>query len=181
MQGLEQRVKELENQLDEIKNNVPDDQLSIMVFSGDLDHILAAFIIAVGAAVMYERVVMFFAFWGLSSLRDAKKKVKKRDFLAKMFGWMLPKGPAKLQLSKMNMAGIGTKIMKGLMKKKGVMSLEDLMKTAADSGVEIIVFEMAMDVMGFDMKELIDYPNITVAGVAKFLQEVDRSKATLFI
>jgi peroxiredoxin family protein len=79
------------------------------------------------------------------------------------------------------MAGMGTKMMKGLMEKKGVMSLEKLIKTAADFGVEIIICEMSMDLMGFSLDELIDYPNITVAGVAKFLEEADKSKASLFI
>jgi peroxiredoxin family protein len=181
MEILERRIKDLEEQLEDIKRKLPQDQLSMVVFSGDLDRMLAAFIIAVGAAAMYERVVMFFTFWGISAMRDIQKHAKKADVMASMFGKMLPKGSTKLKLSQMHMAGMGTQMMKGLMKKKGVMSLEDLMKASADFGVEIVICEMSMDLMGFKMEELIDYPNIALAGVAKFLQEAAESKVTLFI
>jgi peroxiredoxin family protein len=181
MKILEQRIKDIEEQLEDIKRNMPEDQLSMVVFSGDLDRLLAAFIIAVGAAAMYEKVVMFFTFWGIPAMRDIKKHVKKADFMASMFGKMLPKGSTKLKLSQMHMAGLGTNMMKGLMNKKGVMSLESLMKAAADYGVEIVICEMSMELMGFKMEELIDYPNISLGGVAKFLNEAGESKATLFI
>ena len=181
IEELEKRLKELEEQVAVLKQNTPEDQLSMVVFSGDLDRLLAAFIIATGAAAMYERVVMFFTFWGIPAMRDANKHIQKADLMAKTFGQMLPKGAGRLKLSKMNMAGLGTMMMKHLMKTKGVMSLEDLMKTAADFGVEIVICEMSMNLMGFKSEELIDYPNITLAGVAKFLQEAGKSKGTLFI
>jgi len=181
MEKLEQRIKNLEEQMEDIKRSVPQDQLSMVVFSGDLDRLLAAFIIAVGASAMYEKVVMFFTFWGIPAMRDIKKHVKKADAMASMFDKMLPKGSTKLKLSQMHMAGLGTHMMKGLMKKKGVMSLEDLMKAAADYGVEIVICEMSMDLMGFRVEEMIDYPNIKLGGVAKFLQEAGDSKVTLFI
>jgi peroxiredoxin family protein len=98
-----------------------------------------------------------------------------------MFGQMLPKGAGQLKLSQMHMAGLGTRMLKGLMKKKGLMSLEDLMKTAAEFGVEIIICEMSMDLMGFGMDEFIDYPNVSLAGAANFLGEAAKSKVTLFI
>lgn len=98
-----------------------------------------------------------------------------------MFGKMLPKGSQALTLSHMNMMGMGTRMMKSLMKKKNVLSLEDLMKTAAEFNVEIIICEMSMDLMGFSHEEMIDYPNLSMGGVAKFLQEAGQSKATLFI
>jgi peroxiredoxin family protein len=181
VETLEQRIAHLEGELQTVKENMPDDQLSMVVFSGDLDRVLAAFIIATGAAAMYEKVVMFFTFWGTSVLRDLKKTVNKKDLTARMFDQMLPKGAGQLRLSQMHMAGLGTRMLKGLMKKKGVMSLEDLMKTAAEFGVEIIICEMSMDLMGFKVEELIDYPNIIVAGAAKFLQEAGSSKVSLFI
>ncbi len=181
IEKLEARVKNLEDQLAELKNNTPSDQLSMVVFSGDLDRLLAAFIIATGAAAMYERVVMFFTFWGIPAMRDVGRQVEKADLMAKAFGKMLPKGAGQLKLSQMNMGGLGTLMIKNLMKKKGVMSLEELMKTAADFGVEIVICEMSMDLMGFKKEELIDYPNISMAGVAKFLQEAGDSKVTLFI
>ncbi len=178
---LEKKIEDLEQQIENLSNNAAEDQLSMVVFSGDLDRVLAAFIIAVGAAAMYERVVMFFTFWGISALRDRHKKVKKEDVMAKMFGQMLPKGSGGLRLSHMNMAGMGTRMMKTLMKQKGVLSLEELMQTAADSGVEIVICEMSMDLMGFSAEEMIDYPHVTLAGVAKFLQESGQSKVSLFI
>jgi peroxiredoxin family protein len=181
MEILERRIKDLEEQMEDIKRNLPKDQVSMVVFSGDLDRMLAAFIIAVGAAAMYERVVMFFTFWGITAMRDIQKHVKKADVMASMFGKMLPNGSTKLKLSQRHMAGLGTRMMKGLMKHKGAMSLEDLMKAAADFGVEIVICEMSMDLMGFKMEEMIDYPNITLAGAAKFLQEAGESKVTLFI
>jgi peroxiredoxin family protein len=181
MERIEQRIKDLEEQMEDVKRKVPQDHLSMVVFSGDLDRLLAAFIIAVGASAMFERVVMFFTFWGIPAMRDIKKHLKKADVIASMFDKMLPKGSTKLKLSQMHMAGLGTNMMKGLMKKKGVMSLEDLMKAAADYGVEIVICEMSMDLMGFSLEELINYPNISLGGVAKFLQEAGESKVTLFI
>lgn len=181
IEKLEERIIELEGQIVDIKKNMPEDQVSIVVFSGNLDRALAAFIIAVGASAMYEKVVMFFTFWGTSVMRDLKKHIKKTDLMAAMFGQMLPKGSTQLKLSQMHMAGLGTNMMKRLMKKKGVMSLEDLMKAAADYGVEIVVCEMSMDLMGFKMEELIDYPHISLGNVAKFLYEAGESKVTLFV
>jgi len=179
--ALESRVAALEKELSTLKHNLPDDQLSMVVFSGDLDRVLAAFIIATGAAAMYERVVMFFTFWGTPALLDSEKSIKKADAMAKMFGRMLPKGANGLKLSQMHMAGVGTRMIKTVMKKKGVMSLEELMKSAGDFGVEIVLCEMSMDLMGIRMEEIIEYPNISVAGVATFLQEASNSKVSLFI
>jgi peroxiredoxin family protein len=181
IEDLELRIQKLEGQLADLKLNAPEDQLSMVVFSAELDRMLAAFIIATGAAAMYDRVVMFFTFWGTTAMRDLSKHVQKADLMAKMFARMLPKGSSQLKLSQMNMAGLGTRMMKRLMKKKGVMPLEDLMKAAADFGVEIVICEMSMNLMGFKIEELIDYPNIKLAGAAKFLQEAGSSKVSLFI
>lgn len=182
MNQLAQQVAALQAQLDELReNSLPQDKLSMVVFSGDLDRQLAAFIIATGAAAMFEEVVMFFTFWATPALRDPAKRPGPKDMMAKMFGWMLPKGPNRLKLSKMHMAGMGTGMMKGLMKKKGVMSLEQLIKQAADSGVKIYVCQMSMELMGFTTDELLDYPDLKVAGVAKFLADAGSSKTTLFI
>ncbi|MEJ2639443.1 MAG: DsrE/DsrF/DrsH-like family protein [Desulfosarcinaceae bacterium] len=178
---LERKIEVLQTQLDDMKSQIADDQVSLVVLSGELDRVLASFIIAVGAAAMYERVVMFFTFWGITALRDKAKKVKKDDVMAKMFEIMLPSGASDLPLSKMNMFGIGTHMMKSLMSRKNVLSLEDLMRTAAESGVEIVICEMSMDLMGFAKEEMIDYPNVTLGGVAKFLQEAGQSKVSLFI
>jgi peroxiredoxin family protein len=177
---LEAQVAALKADVDTLKANAPEDKLSMVVMSGDLDKLLASFIIATGAAAMFEKVVMFFTFWSIPALKDPKKTVSK-DVVAKMFELMLPNGAAGTKLSQMNMGGMGKAMIQAIMKKHNVMSLEQLMKVAADSGVEIYVCQMSMDLMGYKMEELIDYPNMKSAGVAKFLGEAGGSKATLFI
>ena len=156
-------------------------KLLMIVFSGDLDKALAAFIIATGAVAMGMEVSMFFTFWATPILRDKKKKVGGKNFMGKMFGTMLPKGACELKLSKMNMAGMGTAMMKSLMKKKNVASLEEMLDLAAEMGVRIHICEMSMGLMGFKREEMIDYPNLTFCGVAKFLDEAHNSKIQLFI
>jgi peroxiredoxin family protein len=178
---IENQVKLLEDQLKKLQKKQPNDQISIIVFSGDLDKALAAMIIATGAKAMDMEVKMFFTFWGTAMLRDKKKSVGGKDFMSKMFGMMLPKGSTKLKLSKMNMAGMGTSMMKGLMKKKRVASLPEMFATAAELGVEINVCEMSMDLMGFKREEMINYPNLKYVGVGSYLADAEESKIQLFI
>jgi peroxiredoxin family protein len=179
--ALTSRVEALEAELETIRANAPEDKLSMVVMSGDLDHLLAAFIIATGAAAMFEKVTMFFTFWATAALRDPKKAAGSKDMMGSMFGMMLPKGTPDLKLSQMHMAGMGTAMLKGLMKKKNVMSLEQLIKTAGESGVEIFVCEMSMNLMGMKREELIDYPGLKLAGVGSFLGQAGTSKSSLFI
>ncbi len=179
--NFEARIKELEEQVATLKANAPEDKLSMVVMSGDLDKLLAAFIIANGGAAMFESVTMFFTFWATPALRDPKKFPKGKDFMASMFGWMLPKGSKATKLSKMNICGMGTAMMKNLMKKKGILQLEELIQKAGENGVKIYVCEMSMDLMGMKKEELIDYPNLKLAGVATFLGEAGTSKSSLFI
>lgn len=157
------------------------DQLTMVVFSGDLDKIIAAMIISTGAAAFDTKVKLFFTFWATAALRDPNKKGKGKNFISKMFGMMLPKGVNKLKLSKMHMMGMGSAMIKGLMRKKKVPSLTEMFKTAAELGIEINVCEMSMDLMGFKREELIDYPNMTICGVATFLADASESKVQLFI
>jgi peroxiredoxin family protein len=124
---------------------------------------------------------MFFTFWGTPVLRDKNKKVGDKDLMGKMFGSMLPKGTGSVKLSKMNMGGMGTAMMKSLMKKKNVASLEQMLEMAGELGVQIYVCEMSMDLMGFKREEIIEYPNLEFCGVAKFLEEAQNSKVQLFI
>ena len=152
-----------------------------MVFSGELDKHLAALVIATGAAAMDTKAKLFFSFWATAALQDRKKKVKGKNFISKMFGIMLPKGTTKLKLSKMHMMGMGKVMMKGLMKKKNIASLEDMLKTAAENEVEINVCEMSMHLMGFTKEELIDYPFMNICGVASFLDDAAESRIQLFI
>jgi peroxiredoxin family protein/TusA-related sulfurtransferase len=133
-----------------------EDGKNIIVFSGDLDKAIASFIIANAAASMNRKVSMFFTFWGLNILRKPEKVKVKKDFMAKMFGHMMPRGSGKLGLSKMNMGGMGAKMIRGIMKKKNVDSLEDLIKLSMENGVELVACSMSMDVMGIKQEELID-------------------------
>lgn len=178
---LENQVKMLEKQIEKLKKGQQKDQLSIVVFSGDLDKILAAMIISTGARAMDMEVKLFFTFWATSMLRDKGKSVKGKDLMSKMFGFMLPKGSTKLKLSKMNMCGMGTAMLKDLMKKKNVASLEQLLATAAELGVEINICQMSMDLMGFKKEEMIDYPGLKYVGVGTYLADAGDSKVQLFI
>ena len=181
MQNIEKQFTEFKSQLDTLDNRTPENKLSMVVFSGDLDKIIAAFVIATGAVAMGMDAVMFFTFWGTPVLRDAKKSVGGKDTFGKMFGTMLPKGMGQVKLSKMNMGGMGTAMMKMLMKKKNVSSIEEMLALSEELGVRIFICEMSMDLMGFKREEMIDYENLTFCGVAKFLEEAANSKVQLFI
>jgi len=180
-EALEKQIEEIKTQLKTLADNQPENKISMIVFSGDLDKALAAFIIGTGAVAMGMEVVMFFTFWGTPLLRDKMKKVGGKDLMGTMFGSMLPKGTGQVKLSKMNMAGMGTAMMKSLMKKKNVASLEKMIEMAGELGVKIYICEMSMDLMGFKREEMISYPDLTYCGVAKFLEEAMHSKIQLFL
>ena len=181
LEQLEKQVADMKAQLEGLAGRTPQNKISMVVFSGDLDKALAAFIIATGARAMGMDVVMFFTFWGTPLLRDKDKKVGEKDVMSKMFGAMLPKGACAVKLSKMNMGGMGTTMMKSLMKKKNVASLEQMIELADDLDVQIYVCEMSMDLMGFKREEMIDYSELSFCGVAKFLEEAMNSRIQLFI
>ena len=155
------------------------DGKTIIVFSGDLDKVLAAFIIANGAASMGRPVTMFFTFWGLNVLRRHNKVKVDKSFIESMFGAMMPRGTEKLKLSKMNMMGMGTSMMRGIMKKKNVSPLEELIKKAQENGVKIVACTMSMDVMGIRKEELLE--DIDYAGVGTYLADAEESNVNLFI
>jgi len=177
---IEMQIQELKGKVNRLESGTKD-QLSMVVFSGDLDKILAAMIIATGAAAFDMKVKLFFTFWAISSLRHPKKYGKGKNFMEKMFGIMLPKGSGKVKLSNMNMGGMGTSMIKGIMKKHHVASLEEMFRTAGELGVEINICEMSMNLMGFKKEEMIDYPAMSVCGVATFLSDAQESKIQLFI
>jgi len=152
---------------------------TIIVFSGDLDKVLASFIIANGAAAMGRPVTMFFTFWGLNVLRKPDKQKVDKTFMEDMFGSMMPRGSGRLKLSKMNMGGMGTAMMKKIMKDKNVDSLEDLIKKAMQAGVRIVACTMSMDVMGIKEEELID--GVELGGVGAYLGDAEESNVNLFI
>jgi peroxiredoxin family protein len=180
-EAIEKELAELKTKMETLSKESPENKLSMIVFSGDMDKVLASLVIATGAVAMGMDVVMFFTFWGTPLLRDKKKKVGGKDFMGKMFGAILPKGACEVKLSKMNMGGMGTAMMKSLMKKKNVASIEEMLDLAAELGVRIYVCEMSMDLMGFKREEMIDYPHMNFCGVAKFMEEAKNSKIQLFI
>ena len=181
MEHIETQLADLKAQLDALQKKSPENKMSMICFSGDLDKALASFIIATGAVAMGMDVVMFFTFWGTPVLRDAKKSVGGKDTMGKMFGTMLPKGTGGVKLSKMNMGGMGTAMMKSLMKQKNVASLDQMIAMAEELGVRIFICEMSMDLMGFKREEMIQYEGLEYCGVAKFLEEAMDSKIQLFI
>jgi peroxiredoxin family protein len=160
-----------------VKNAAP--RATIVLFSNDLDKVMAAFIIATGFASIGHEVSIFFTFWGLNVLRKDNPPAVKKDFLSRMFGMMMPRGAKKLALSKMHFAGAGTAMMKYVMKSKNVESLPALLGQARLMGINFIACEMAMNVMGISQAEMID--GVETAGVAKFAALSAKSNTTLFI
>lgn len=155
------------------------DNKNIIVFSGDLDKAIASFIIANGSAALGRKVSMFFTFWGLNVLRKPEKVKVKKNLIAKMFGFMMPRGAKKLGLSNMNMGGMGAMMIKKIMKDKNVNSLQEMIKQAMDNGVELIACTMSMDLMGLQLEELID--GVKAGGVAAMLANAEESDMSLFI
>lgn len=152
---------------------------TFILFSDDLDKTLATFVLANGAAATGKKVTIFFTFWGLNAIKKETKPAVKKDIFGKMFGMMLPSSSRKLKLSKMNMGGIGSKMMRHIMKKKNVDSLEMLRAQAIENGVEFIACQMSMDVMGVSREELLD--EVTIGGVATYMDRADQANVNLFI
>ena len=181
MEAVAEQLAALQSRIDVLDKKATDPKVSMIVFSGDLDKVLASFVIATGSVAMGMETVMFFTFWGTPVLRDKKKSAGGKDMMGKMFGTMLPKGTGDVKLSKMNMGGMGTAMMKSLMKKKNVASLEDMLALAEELGVKIYVCEMSMDLMGFKREEMIQYNGLEFCGVAKYLEQASNSRIQLFI
>ncbi|UWG98261.1 CoA-disulfide reductase [Dehalobacter sp. DCM] len=151
---------------------------TLIVFEQNMDKALASFIIATGAASMGKEVTMFFTFWGLNILKKHNAPTVSKDALEKAFGIMMPRGPRKLPISNMNMGGMGSKMIKYVMKKKNVDTLEDLLHNAMDMGIKLVACSMSMDVMGIKKEELID--GIEIGGVATMLAKAEESNLNLF-
>jgi peroxiredoxin family protein len=177
LQRLTERLSALEGK---VARGAVEDRMSMVVFSGSLDRILAAFVLATTAAASGMQVEMFFTFWGLSALRDPKKTPKK-DFLGKMFGWMLPRGMKKLPMSQMNMGGAGPVMIRHVMAKKKFASTEEMLAICAETGVRIYACDMSREIMGISAQELIDYPHMGTCGAATFLEKAAGGRVTLFI
>jgi peroxiredoxin family protein len=152
---------------------------TLIVFSGDLDRAMAAFVIANGAAAMDDDVTMFFTFWGLNILRKPERIRLSKSLVQKMFCAMMPRGAGRLGLSRMNFGGAGAAMMKKVMRRQNVMSLEELMASAREQGVKMMACTMSMDVMGIQPAELID--GLEYVGVASYLAEADEANVNLFV
>lgn len=155
------------------------EKTTIVLFSGELDKAIAAFIIANGAAAYDHEVTIFFTFWGLNALRKDEAIHTKKGLLEKALGWMMPRGPQKLGLSKMNFGGMGPKMIKHVMKKHNALSLPQLIELAQEQGVKLVACTMTMDLLGLQREELID--DIQLAGVAGYLGDATDAKVNLFI
>lgn len=154
---------------------------TIVLFSGELDKALAAMVIATGAAAAGWDVTVFHTFWGINIMRHPKKKANKpKDLMGKMFGMMMPKGASKAILSKMNMGGLGTWMMKKRMKQKKVQSLDEMIKDAKDLDVRFLVCDMSMDIMGLQKSEFRDEID-EIVGVGTYIKACKGADMTLFI
>lgn len=178
LKELQERLATLEQRLDEVEEGLPEDKIALVVFSGELDRVLAAFVIATGAAAMGQEVKMFFTFWGLNVLKK-KTSLAGKDIFEKMMAIMSPNNTTELPVSKMNYFGVGAKMLRKMMKDKNVESLEEMIAMAKEMGVTMMACEMSRDVMGIRDDELID--GLERAGAATFLGESLRSRTNLFI
>lgn len=152
---------------------------TIVLFSGEMDKAIAAFIIANGAAAYDHEVTIFFTFWGLNALRKEEQVPVKKGFLEKMFGRMMPRGADRMGLSKMNFGGLGPKMIKHVMKKHKALSLPELIQLAQEQGVKLVACTMTMDLLGLQKDELIE--GIELGGVAAYLGDASDAKVNLFI
>lgn len=175
---LLERLSAVEQRVESLEESQPEDMVALIVFSGDLDRVLAAFVIATGAAALGQEVSMFFTFWGLSVLKKDSNLAGKGLF-EKMMTVMSPSNSTQLPVSKMNYFGVGAKMLRKMMKDKNVSSLEDMIEMAKEMGVKMLACEMSRDVMGISEDELMD--GLEPAGVASFLGESLRSRTNLFI
>jgi peroxiredoxin family protein len=178
MRELEEKLRDLERRLAHVEGHVPEDRVALIVFSGDLDRVLAAFVIATGAAAMGQQVSMFFSFWGLSVLKK-ENQLSGKTLFQKMMALMSPGSSKGLPVSKMNYFGVGAKMLRSMMKAKNVSSLEEMIALARELGVRMIACEMSRDVMGIKESELV--AGLECGGVASFLADSLKSRTSLFI
>ena len=170
---------ELERSIAEVRERTPDDRAALVVFSGDLDRVMAAFVIATGAAAAGLETSMFFTFWGLSVLKKQGARAAGKGFKQRMFALMTPGGSKSLGTSKLNFFGMGAVMLRSMMKEQGISSLEELMAMAQDLGVKTTACTMSMDAMGIAKGELLD--GLDFGGVATFMADASRARVSLFI
>jgi peroxiredoxin family protein len=170
---------DLERAMAELRERTPENRAALVVFSGDLDRVLAAFVIATGAAAAGLETSMFFTFWGLSVLKKKGAKSRAKGLKQRMFALMTPGGSEALGTSKLNFFGMGSVMLRSMMKEQGIASLEELMTMARDLGVKLTACTMSMDAMGIAREELCD--GLEYGGVAAFMADASRARVSLFI
>jgi peroxiredoxin family protein len=178
-EAIAERLAELEKRVAGLEERTAEDRVTMVVFSGDLDRVLAAFVIATGAAAMGQQVSMFFTFWGLSVLKKRTDLSADKSIYQKMMALMSPGSSHGLPVSKMNYFGVGAKMLRSMMKAKNVTSLEDMIALARELGIRMIACEMSRDVMGISEAELMG--GLECGGVATFLADALKSRASFFI
>ena len=171
--------EEMEARIAEVRERTVDDRATLVVFSGDLDKVLAGFVIATGAAAAGLETSMFFTFWGLSALKKKDAPGGKKNLMERMFALMTPASSESLGTSKMNFFGMGAVMLRKMMKDKSIATLEELMQLARDLDVKMIACTMSMDAMGVGQEELVD--GLEYGGVATYMADAARSRVTLFI
>jgi len=173
------QVAELRREIDDLKERVPENRAAIVVFSGDLDRVLAAFVLATGAAAAGLETSMFFTFWGLSVLKKKGVPPGSKTIKERMFAMMTPSGSASLGTSKLNFFGAGAVMLRSMMKEKGIASLEELAALARELGVKMTACTMSMDAMGVTKEELTE--GLEFGGVATFMADATRARVSLFV
>jgi peroxiredoxin family protein len=180
------RIAEIEQRLTQLeqfsRQPRPDtNSLNLLVFEGTRDRLLAAFVMATGAAACGMKVTMFFTFWGTAALRKERVARQQKSWIERALGWMLPSSFRSTKLSQLDMCGLGRLLISREMRKKNIADLPELLKVAADLGVTIRVCEMSMKLMGIHREELLDYPGLEFCGVASFVEDAATANTTLFI
>lgn len=158
------------------------EKLTLVVLSGSLEHALAAFMIATTGASMGMDVTMFFTFWGLNIIKKNDAAVGGKGLMRRMLSIMNRGGSKRLRLSRLNMLGLGTWMMKRLMKETNMPSVDEFITMAHEMGVKMVPCSTTCGIMGGLSEEAFRRPEITsLAGAAFFLNEARKSKVTLFI
>ncbi|HEX9162428.1 MAG TPA: DsrE/DsrF/DrsH-like family protein [Thermoanaerobaculia bacterium] len=177
---LVRQLEALRHDVDELRDRTPEDKAAIIVFSGDLDRLLASLVLATGAAAAGLETTMFFTFWGLSALKKkGSLSLDGKSLKEKMFAMMTPASTESMGVSRLNFFGMGAKLLRTMMKEKDVTSVEEMMNMARELGVKRIACTMSMDVMGVEREELAD--DVELGGVAAFMAEASRARVSLFL
>jgi peroxiredoxin family protein len=169
----------LKSELAELRERVPEDRVALIVFSGDLDRVLAAFVLATGAAAAGLQTSIFFTFWGLSAIKEKTARAARKGFKQRMFGAMTASSSESLGTSKLNFFGMGATMLRSMMKEQGIASLEELMTMSRELGVKMTACTMSMDAMGVTREELV--PGLEYGGVAAYMADASRARLSLFI